>query len=225
MKRKLFLISGLILVLASFSESSQAIPISGNGSLGNFNGTFSYTFSSATAAELDVTLTNTSNPSNGGFLTGFVFNNPGDHITGVSLTDPSGFSDFTLLGGPSFNNTIKGAPYGQFDIGAALGGNFQGGGNPGGGIGVGQTASFFKFTLTGSGLDTLTVDSFISELSEGKGSGGGNQFFVARFRGFDDGGSDKVAATGATPVPEPASIILLGSGLVSLVAFRRKFKK
>src|SRR5262245_37099804 len=131
------------LVLGAFTACvapCQAGFISGDGTLGHFEGTFTYSPTDATHATLTVALTNPSPPANGGFLTGFVFNNPTDDITGVTFT--SSKSAFKLLGGTHFDNGINGAPYGVFDIGAALGGDFLGGGKPTDGIGVGKTATF-----------------------------------------------------------------------------------
>ena len=69
-------------------------------------------------------LDNTSPLSNGGFITAFVFNVPGTaDVPTATLASTLG-SFATLLGGPpppadSFNNDVNGAPFGQFDIGAA----------------------------------------------------------------------------------------------------------
>src|SRR5262245_53447594 len=62
--------------------------------LGNFTGSLAYTDFSATSADLVVTLTNTSPAANGGFLTAFVFNNPGNLITGATLSTSATASNF-----------------------------------------------------------------------------------------------------------------------------------
>jgi hypothetical protein len=188
----------LLLALAVFvlPSSAQAGPITltGNPSastsnLANFTGSLTYTDFSPIGASVTISLTNTTSAAQGGFLTGFVFNNPGNSITGVSLSGTN--ANFKLIGGTSFQNTINGAPFGTFDIGAALGANFLGGGSPNGGIPVGGSATF-TFSLTGTGLNALSASSFGNEFSSNPG-GGGAQFFVARFKGLV-GGSDKVPA-------------------------------
>jgi hypothetical protein len=189
--------------------------------LGFYTGTIAYTAADAGHATLTVTLTNTSPAANGGYLTGFVLNNPGNQITGVSLAGPAGF---TLLGGPKFNNEINAAPFGRFDLGAAVGGSFEGGGKPLSGLGVGQTGTFV-FSLTGTALDHLTAQRFGQELSVGPGDGEGDKPFVARFRGFKNGGSDKVPDSVVHDSPEPGTLALAGAALLSLAGYgwsRRK---
>jgi hypothetical protein len=188
----------------------------GLNGLGFFKGTIAYSDTDPGHATLTVMLTNTSPAANGGFLTGFVFNNPGDKITGVTLTGPA---KFELLGGPKFNNNaINGAPFGHFDIGAAVGGSFEGGGNPNPGLGVGQTGTFV-FSLTGKGLDGLSALSFEKELSVGPGNGEGDKPFVARFRGFKNGGSDKVPDAVVHETPEPGTLALTGATLCGLAGY------
>jgi hypothetical protein len=189
--------------------------------LGNYEGTLDY---DPTLFKLTVSLTNTSPVANGGRLTGFLFNNPGNQISTVSLS--AGDPDFQLVGGPSFNNSAAGNPFGGFDIGAALGGNFLGGGSPTPGLGVGASASFV-FTFTGTNLGTLTTQSFVNTLSNNPASGKNPQFFLARFRGFLDGGSDKSPGKDTTNViPEPAfyqmSGLLLLGGTGLFLRIRRR---
>src|SRR3954462_12787288 len=89
------------------------ISLGGNGAqstsqLGNFSGKLDYVPVGVSSAVLTVELTNTSNPANGGYITGFVFNNPNGALTGAGLAASN--ANFVLLGGPGFNNGINGAP-------------------------------------------------------------------------------------------------------------------
>src|SRR5262245_7676801 len=106
MRRILFLLA-LGIALGPTVQPARALNIVGvpgnsTSGLGNFSATFTYTASSATAATIVVSITNTSPAANGGFLTAFVFNNPDNLITGVSLSSTSSTFD-TLLGSPTFN--------------------------------------------------------------------------------------------------------------------------
>ncbi len=191
--------------------------------LGNFSATLSYNASSSTSAALDVTLTNTSPASNGGFLTAFVLNNPSGAISGVTAGSTFG-ANFSVLG--LTNNGINAMPFGDFDFGASTGGAFQGGGNPSVGIGVGST-EVFDFHLTGTNLNLLSASDFASALSSGASAGHGDQYFAARFRGFHNSGSDKVPAdppSPPAPMPEPTTFVLwagLGLGLAGGIAVRK----
>ena len=109
------------------------------------------------------------------------------------------------------------SPFSVFDIGAALDGDFLSGGSPTKGIPVGGTASFY-FALTGSNLDKLNVSSFIGATHHN------GEFFVALFRGFENGGSDKVPVS-PSPVPIPPTVYLLAAGLLVVTIVRKKVKK
>jgi len=174
-----------------------------NGCEGNgfFTGTLNYTDTDATHAQLVLSLTNSLSSAAGGFITNVAFNNPSNDITGVTYGTTLATFD-TLMGGPTFDNSIDAAPLGSFDIGAGTSGVFNGGGSPNGGIARGNSATL-TFTLTGTGLDTLTTQSFVNTLDTS-----GTGFLYVRFRGFDNGGSDKVLAS-VVPTPEPRLLSLL----------------
>jgi hypothetical protein len=232
MKKQMVFIMMLLLIATS---NSYGIPISVSADtanstegLGSFTGSFDYSFSSDTAAQITVELTNTSPVGNGGYLTAFAFNNPFDSISSVVLSgDTSG--NFSGLGGASYDNSISASPWGDFDIGASTTSSWLGNGNPNTGIGVSGTETFI-FDLIGTGLDQLTNQNFIDELSTG--GGGGAYWFGARFRGFEDGDSDSDKVPGSLggpgqgtlglPVPEPSTIFLLGIGLAGLIRYRKR---
>jgi hypothetical protein len=143
-------------------------------------------------------------------------------------TAPTGFS---RLGAPTFQNSVDGQPYGHFDLGAALGGSFLGGGSPVKGIAVNHSADFL-FTLSGKDLNLLTVQDFFSALSVGPGDGEGHKAFVTRFRGFVNRGSDKVPGVLDDPkviitnvAPEPASLTLAVVGVAGLLGWQWKCRR
>lgn len=208
----------VLIAIALLPSVSHAVSFGGDGTLGDFLGELTYAASTSSNATLTISLTNTSPVDEGGYLTAFVFNNPGTLITGITLagSDP----DFSLLGeGSGFSNGVKASPFGKFDIGASTGSRFSRGGSPSKGIGVGETATF-TFSLTGSSFTTLTAGSFFGTLSAGEG-GLCCEAFVSRFRGFEDGGSDKTPGSlSMGPVPEPSSLSLIGAGALTWAGFR-----
>jgi hypothetical protein len=201
------------LAVAPVAVQADTIPLaSGPGleGLGSYTGSLSYDQSTQL---LEITLTNTSLASNGGYITAFAFNIPTDaSVSTVSFSSTD--ASFSLLSGP-----IDAQPFGSFDLGASITSSFQGGGAPQPGIAVGDSATF-TFDLTGNAiLAGLSAAEWLDALSTGA-QGGGEQSFVVRFRGFEDGGSDKVPSK---PVPEPGTLALLGAGALGLWAkFRRR---
>lgn len=159
-------------------------PISGSGGPGTFI----------------LTLTNTSSAANGGYITGFAFNLV-DGLTPDFLEDASELPEWQQLADPNV------PPWGTFDTGAAVGGNWLGSAGSGGpelGIGVGETWQF-TFSIAGD-------EEFLRSLDiEGLFHPTATYEFAARFRGFNDGGSDKVPAR----LPAPGAIAVLAlAGLV-----------
>jgi MYXO-CTERM domain-containing protein len=181
-------------LLAAGTASADLINIFGDGALGDYTGSISY---DGGTNLLVISLTNTSAPANGGFITGVIFNiNSADALASAALTNTTD-ADFLNTGSES------GAPFGTFDAGAALGANWLGGGNPNDGIAVGGSVTL-TFLVSASDRAFLTASSFINNDVL-------NPDFVVRFRGFEDGGSDKVPGQ-----PGPAALGLMSvAGMLS----------
>lgn len=245
---------------ASHADTLNMVGIGQNG-YGKFSGSLTVDSISATLATITVSLTNTTAPHRGGYITGFAFNNPNTSVGGdiASVVEsPSGYSTtnsaFRAIGSSEFANSvvtndgINAAPYGQFDLGAALGGDWSGGGNPHSGIGVGNAATFI-FRVIGTNLTNLTAQSILEAMSAV--SGGKKKkhqesaSFVVRFRGGEEpcGWSDKAVGWAVSPpndppcetppcddppddcppqpVPAPAGLILGSCALVLGLGYRR----
>lgn len=237
-RHTIYLLGAAATLVLATATASHAVAImsdtaNSESGLGTWTGDFAYTPTSSTTAQMVISLTNTSPMANGGFITAFVFNNPGLKLGGGTIS----FTD-TDFGAAIASNFFNGAPFGKFDIltstSCCAANGFEGGGMPQLGIGVGVTETF-TYNWTGTMLDTLSEQDFFNELSDGSmGAGQGTKAFAVRFRGFLDGGSDKVPGipgmpgdpNGGNPVPEPSTIALFGSGLLGMVLWRaRKNKK
>lgn len=171
-----------------------------------YSGSMVYSFISGSTGELTVSLTNDTPGSVGGFLTGFLFR--ADAVSGASLNsaNPTTFGNI---------GSASGAPFGMFDGGAALGGNFLGGGNPSNGLGLGESGTF-TFSVTSADAATLSAIDFLGSTDE--------PGFLVRFRGLADDGSDKVPGGGGSvdvAVPLPGAGALAAAGL-ALVGLRRR---
>ncbi len=97
----------------------------------------------------------------------------------------------------------------------------------------GNINNFGWFDLAGSGaVFDFTFDVLDGKLSEFYPDGVGGDYFVSLTSdfhgwGFDHGNScsDEHTTGPIVPVPEPASMMLLGAGLLGLVGLRKKGKK
>lgn len=156
---------------------------------------------------LTISITNTSPPANGGFVTAAAFNLTAGTVVNTFVATNGNFS---IFGAAPTGWTGSVAPDGsRTHLLSATGNNYNGGGNPTDGVAVGQTVTF---TVTLASLNGNTEESIFNSL-------------LIRSRGFEDGGSDKDPLT-VTEVPEPASMFLLGTGLIGAVTgLRRRYGK
>ena len=182
---------------AGTSTTANYVPCGsseGANSKGIFTSLVTYTYSgSGTSANVSVFLTNTTLLANGGFITGLAVN-PDPGATGLVFNSCTNAA-FIDCGSP-----VSAAPFGNFVAGAALGGNWLGGGSPNAGIAIGASATF-NFTISGSAalLGAMTAEDVFNEEDD--------RALVVRFRGGVGGWSDKVRGCAA---PAPGAVALLG---------------
>lgn len=221
MNKTLYTAAAAVAMLGSWA-SAGTVNLVSNGAastsdLGAFTGSISYD----DVSTLTITLQNTT-PAGGGYITGFLFNIDGDSIANLTPNPTGSFLDLETTG------NLSGSPFGEYEAGAALGGNFLGGGSPTGGIAVGSEGTF-SFTVTGPDASSLRVDDFLS-LNDGNREAA----FLVRFRGLNiDEGSDKVPGIGipddggSTPIPLPAAAwsAMTVFGFLGGKSLRRRFAR
>jgi PEP-CTERM motif len=156
---------------------------------------------------LSVTITNTSNGTITGKITSIGFDLPGStgSFTLVNATNPN----YRLITDTDGNAS---GIHQTFELALLTGSNFNGGGNPNRGIVEGASATF---TIAGN------FTGFSQQLIA--------QGIFLRYQDVNTGGGSDVAkCTGCAPppeVPEPATMVLLGTGLAGIAGAVRRRRK
>ena len=153
-----------------------------------------------------VSVTNTSTGSITGKITSIGIDLPGTGNGGFALVSASN-SNYTL--GTQVAGNAAGINR-TFDIALLTGSNFNGGGNPNLGIVEAATASFtISGNFTGFSQQQVALGMFL------------------RFQDVNIGGGSDVARSDCDPpeVPEPTTMVLLGTGLAGFAGAIRKRRR
>jgi hypothetical protein len=201
--------------LLAGAAAADMVPISdaseySTEGLGHFSGSITYTFLGGTAGRLDVSLTNTTAASVGGYITAFMFRTPAEAGT---VTSSLTAWDNNLA--TSIPPGASGVPFpGSWIGGAGLTASWLAGGSPTAGIAVGSTGTW-SFAIAAASASTLTASSFIRDTVNTD-----IYAFIVRFRGMIEqpGGTDSDKVPGRDlPAPGAAALV----GMASLMTRRR----
>jgi hypothetical protein len=217
MKKITLVIFGLSIIFISFGGVCSATYISGSGTNSegdpvSFTGDLAFSGweegDSGYSGILSISLTNPIENESGA-LTSLAFLLP----SGVTATEDS-LEGWTFLEGP-----FSAPPIGDYSTGASskTGGNVNWqGGNTHTGIALNNSKTF------DFGINSQTEIANFTDILANQ-----ENFIAVRFQGFANEASAKLTGGGGggAQVPEPATIFLLGSGLLGLLGYRKKFWK